>query len=189
MTEQEKLARQWAEEYQNDWPKFTPGTRAAELVEKAKAAAEYILEHTSPPTMTDVDWDDEKHYLRHGKVIMLSQAAVTGNILVIFYEDGERNLVYAIPEYLTPNGKRYKLVEATVSSGENVGSDQPDHPEVLRTVEDYENAPKGTIVSSEGCYPYAKSHSGEWIALGDNATNEEMAVDQLDRRVLRWGWD
>ncbi|MDV2415955.1 hypothetical protein RAE07_11625 [Corynebacterium kefirresidentii] len=69
------------------------------------------------PTMNEIEWDDNKHYLAEaehptfGKVIMLFQNVDTGNIFVNFYKDGERNLVYGTPEYLTPTGKRYTLTE------------------------------------------------------------------------------
>ena len=80
------------------------------------------------------------------------------------------------PVQLTPNGKQYKLVEATAS----------DHPEVLTTVEDYEDAPLHTIVALKGYIPYVKRGVSVW-ANTYNSTfgNEEIA--NTSRQVLRWG--
>lgn len=40
--------------------------------------------------------------------------------------------------------------EPTVSSNENVGPDQPEHPATLVTEQDYENVPEGTTVAEPG---------------------------------------
>lgn len=69
------------------------------------------------PTMAEVEWDDEKHYLAEaehpdqGKVIMLFQTAITENIFIDFHKDGERHLIFSPPEHLTPTGRRYELTE------------------------------------------------------------------------------
>ena len=77
--------------------------------------------------------------------------------------------------------------EATVSSGENVGANQPEHPEVLSTVEDYENAPAGTIVAGNTYLPLVKMGSGVWLSgYGNEYSDGDMADDR--RTVLRWGW-
>lgn len=114
-TRQEKLAREWAEHYKDDFPQFMPGTHAAEIVEKAKAAAEYILAHTNPPTMAEVEWDDDKHYLAEaethelGKVVMLRK---TGGLIEFTMKPYTRQTKGSIwPEKLTPTGKRYTLTE------------------------------------------------------------------------------
>lgn len=178
MTDREKLAREWAEEYQNDWPRFTPGTHAAELVEKAKAAADYILATTTPQTMADVVWDDEEHHLA-------GATTPSGHeVVMMWYDDRDDHIVTnqsANKRYwLTPNGKRYELREVT----------EPDHPEVLETEEDYENAPAGTIVVCGDDYPYTKSRVGKWLLSVESkpANDKEMAARLPFRRVLRWGW-
>lgn len=74
----------------------------------------------------------------------------------------------------------------TVSSGENVGADQPEHPDVLKTVEDYENAPEGTVVAKPFCLAWTKSYNGDWDDEGDGKTGREMGG--TERQVLRWGW-
>ena len=80
----------------------------------------YILKARPPrpqPTMAEVEWDDNEHYLAEaenpiwGRSIMIFQSVDTGNILIEFRENGERNLVYTPPAYLTPTGRRYTLTE------------------------------------------------------------------------------
>ena len=116
-TRQEKLAREWAEHYKDDFPNFTPGTHAAEIVEKAKAAAEFILTHTNPATMADVVWDDEKHFL--------AEAKTANGLLVAMLRKDQDQWISCIrvgtspalrtrtefEGYLTPTGKRYTLTE------------------------------------------------------------------------------
>lgn len=69
------------------------------------------------PTMAEVEWDDNEHYLAEaehpiwGRSIMIFQSADTGNIFIEFRKNGERNLVYTPPGSLTPTGKRYTLTE------------------------------------------------------------------------------
>lgn len=68
------------------------------------------------PTMAEVEWDDDKHYLAeaahpdHGKVIMVGRK---GNLLIdVFYFSGMRNKVSSLyATGLTPTGKRYTLTE------------------------------------------------------------------------------
>lgn len=185
MTDREKLARQWAESRQ----------QFDNRSERERAAADYILDNIepqTPPTMADVEWDGEKHYLAGATdsdgdpCVMVSKWPVN-EICAVNLAQKE---LFSLPaDYFTPNGKRYELREVTVSSNENVGADQPDHPKVLFTVEDFENAPTGTVVAFDGGYPYVKRFCGEWDVLGSYATNDVMAADQSNYRVLRWGWD
>ena len=184
MTEQEKLAREWAEYYQNDWPKFTPGAHAAELVEKAKAAAEYIMEHTTPPTMEGVEWEHDLHHFAGATadtgagVVMVDPH---GPGITVFDLDTEE-VVAASPAEITPNGKRYELVETT-------DGPEPEHPKTLRTVEDYENAPVGTVVAMRRGKPWTKNKTCLWGREYNRALqveNERMSA--VSREVLRWGW-
>lgn len=172
MTDQERLARQWAELVKSV-PEVDYGT-------KANAAAEYILDHTAPPTMADTEWDDEKH---RG----LGAVDDAGQEWVMLQDDGgyincvglDLNPVGAERDELTPNGKRYKLVEV------------PDHPEVLETVEDYENAPEGTVVASGSEEPWMKTQD-RWRSRGSTTWTDQAMVRNFplmpNRRVLRWGW-
>lgn len=69
------------------------------------------------PTMADVEWDDDKHYLAeaeqifYGTVIMLG---INENGSVIFLTPNSCQVKYdtAYPESLTPTGRRYTLTEA-----------------------------------------------------------------------------
>lgn len=84
-------------------------------------------------------------------------------------------------------GKDGEPCEPTVSFGENVGVDQPDHPEVLETEEDYENAPEGTVVGRRGGI-WAKDKYGDWRTLGALTSRLNRHMSDTTRRVLRWGW-
>lgn len=66
------------------------------------------------PTMAEVEWDDDKHYLAEAEhadgytVIMLS--AEPGIVQTFHYGEVDRAR-YSFPEDLTPTGKRYTLTE------------------------------------------------------------------------------
>lgn len=74
----------------------------------------------------------------------------------------------------------------TVSANENVGSDQPGHPETLTTVEDYEDAPKGTVVANDACAAYEKKTKNAWRSTYNCEYSDEVMAD-IPRKVLRWG--
>lgn len=68
------------------------------------------------PTMAEIKWDDEKHYLAEAdhattrKVIMLHPTS-DGKIECLNKWDGLYRIYWLTPEYLTPTGKRYTLTE------------------------------------------------------------------------------
>lgn len=101
-----QLARQWAE-----WNKSCEVSSP-----EIQAAANFILAHTTPPTMADVEWDDELHYLaeatsdQFGRVIMLRKGK-EGYIEFIVPGEPECGTLVAYTEYLTPTGRRYTLKE------------------------------------------------------------------------------
>ena len=171
---QERLARQWAEKYL----RYADESDSAELY----AAAQIIKANTTKPTMADVDWDHDKHYLAgavdaYGSEVIMHSRVDDCEIATIRPGDethGGRNW----DTDLIPNGKRYKLVEVT---------DEPDRPEMLSTVEDYEDAPGGTIVALADSPPWSKTPSGGWRQAGDYRTSPEMVG--VKRKMLRWGWD
>lgn len=180
MNKQEKLAREWAALAKH----FEVSSR------EQQAAAEYILAHTTPETMADVAWDDMEHRGMVGvgedgvEWVMLYLRA-DGRIIGVTPDFGEARGL--LPKWLTPTGKRYELREVTVSSGENVGADQPGHPEVLRTVEDYENAPLGTIGAKDTFAPWVKTSAYFWTSAYGVVGNIGMAAKPGTFRVLRWG--
>lgn len=171
--EQEKLAREWAES------KLAMPT--GHLDADVLAAANHILATTKEPSMADVVWDHDKHYLAgavdaHGSEVIMHSRVDDCEIATIRPGDethGGRNW----DTDLIPNGKRYKLVEI---------SDEPEHPETLETLEDYENAPQGTIVALAASPPWSKTPSGGWRQAGDYRTSPEMVG--VKRKMLRWGW-
>lgn len=65
------------------------------------------------PTMAEVEWDDEKHYLAeaehhyHGRVIMLSEK----NGWISYFDESQRAVYDGLTSALTPTGKRYTLTE------------------------------------------------------------------------------
>lgn len=101
-----QLARQWAE-----WNKSCEVSSP-----EIQAAANFILAHTTPPTMAEVEWDDEKHYLAEaehpdfGKVIMLG---LNARSLIDFFAPKRYSSRFkeVPPEDLTPTGRRYTLTE------------------------------------------------------------------------------
>lgn len=167
-TETQRLARKWVQKAR---PK---GDR------ETLAAMEHIMATTEPLTMADVGWDDEKHRGAgatdtNGKVWIMSQN--DGDYINCVGLD--MSTCGAPEETLTPNGKRYELRE--------VGApEQPEHPATLETLEDYENAPVGTVVAEPGYYAWTKGPKVEWWRRGDWKIGHEMAGTK--RQVLRWGW-
>lgn len=165
--ERERLAREWAESVNPKMPN-----------EYVCAARDYILENTTPPTMADIEWDDDKHYLAGATtpddtecVMIWSDLDLSGDIVC---DDSAWR-----PDQLTPNGKKYELREVT---------DKPEHPETLTTVEDYENAPTGTVVTRKECEPWTKRDSDDWRVTGGPTSRMDYHMADSKRSVLRWGW-
>ena len=173
----EKLARQWAERKKAQAKRHMEDAGYVTR-EDTLAAIEHVLATTDPLTMADAVWNDEKHHLA---------GATTPSgieVVMLWLNTGINRIVtggglYA-RDMLTPNGKRYELRE--------VGApEQPEHPEVLTTREDYENAPVGTIVARNEYHPCVKQHFGVWEnTFGTTYSDAEMA--DASRQVLRWGW-
>ena len=170
--ERERLAREWAEDCQGEGKLPAYGIAA-------QAAAEHILATTTPPTMQGVQWEHEKHHLAgattpagHDAVMMWHDVDETGHIIT---DLGEWR-----PDQLTPNGKRYELVE--------VGApEEPEHPETLTTVEDYRTAPAGTISVDLNGYPWLKVNSAIWESRSLEFSPQTMFMHG-PHSVLRWGW-
>lgn len=161
MTNRENLARQWAETARHEGDDLT------------RAAVEHIMATTTPPTMADVEWDDETHHLAGATTAKGSEVVMIWRDIydaLIITDQGEHS-----SDWLTPNGKRYELRE------------KPDHPEVLTTVEDYQNAPYGTIVAgTEPAAVFVKS-IGSWHAAGHTALVECVDLEGTRCTVVRWG--
>ena len=163
-----RLAREWA-------TSTSPRGDA-----KTLAAIEHIMATTPEPTMADVEWSDEKHHLagatsRGGDEVVMMWNDVDETKQIICHDSAWE------PDRLTPNGKKYRLVEVTGD----------EHPETLTTWEDFDNAPEGTVVSSPGAVPAMKNRDGRWRAVGITTplTSGSLALGaESPATVLRWGW-
>lgn len=68
------------------------------------------------PTMADIEWDDEKHFLAeaehpdYGNVIMIDEVQHE-HILVIESHDNLIKATYVLSEDLTPTGRRYTITD------------------------------------------------------------------------------
>lgn len=60
-------------------------------------------------------------------------------------------------------------------------------PVDLITLEDFENAPEGTIIESSWGDLYRKSHADHWKGQKINALTETL-VTSGPWKILRWGW-
>lgn len=69
------------------------------------------------PTMAEIEWDDDEHYLAEaeqeflGKVIMLHLNPSDERIRYLQRKGEEARTHYAYPDTLTPTGRRYTLTE------------------------------------------------------------------------------
>lgn len=157
MTDQKKLARQWAEsrgQFEN-------------RSERERAAAEFILANTKSETMMGREWVHSEHHMAGADwegyipVVMIDPASGRSTYVLTVEEEDVHE---ADDKDLTPNGKRYKLVEDTT----------PDHPEVLETLEDYVNAPEGTIIARPGDIPWIKE-GAVWRSQFGHDSSETLA--------------
>lgn len=102
-----QIARQWAER-----------NKACEVSSpEIQAAANFILAHTTPPTMAEVEWDDDEHYLAEAEhandytVMMLKPMRLEPGIKCLVFHGGDFRIAYSDPKDLTPTGRRYTLTE------------------------------------------------------------------------------
>lgn len=189
-------AQQWAWEYM---------LCNAELPEDAQddeyRAAQYILV-TIPLTVAQRSWGDEQIFMQ-GAVDKIGDRL--HDVVMVGPVDGAPDYLYCIKpdsswgevrkDQLIPNGRRYELREVTdmPAQADEPEQSEPEHPETLRTVEDYENAPEGTIVvaaSRHGSRPLPVMKGSDKIWLMTKSAkgrfNDHMAG--TEHRVLRWGW-
>ena len=179
--EQERLAREWAERKREQAKRHWEDSGYS-IREDTQAAIEHILATTAPPSMADVKWEDEKHYLAGAtSEIDGSECVMIAPLddLIVNVPLGGGRLALTSPGALTPDGKRYEPREI---------GDEPEHPETLYTVEDYENALDGTIVAVPGwgSVPLLK-RDGKWHRDRLAFESKELAGDS-PVAVLRWGW-
>lgn len=171
MEDRDKIVRQWGDKYlDNNDEKDDP---------VLYAVAEYVVCTTDPLTMADAKWDDDMHFLagatssQEDEFVMLSTWG-EDEILASPPDDSRKGYGLSASD-LTPNGKRYELREIT----------EPEHPEFLETVDDYYNAPDGTIiVDSIGC-PYVKRDRLWWVGTFRHEAKDMARIEKC--RVLLWG--
>ena len=60
-------------------------------------------------------------------------------------------------------------------------------PVELTSLEDYENAPEGTIVADSFVNAYQKADTDEWVSVNDELSDSRMAFSG-PWKILRWGW-
>lgn len=143
------------------------------------AVADTIIRLTTELTMRDIEWNPDRHR-GFGAVdkggfewVMLESLGVARIICVA---PDFSNTCQIQSRDLTPNGKRYRLVEET------------NNPKVLKSESDYELAPVGTVVCKSGSRQvFVKSIDGRWEYGGLGYTNRETAEHGIERTVLRWG--
>lgn len=104
---------------------YTALTGMCELVERRAGYrpdeyAQNILKALPPkprPTMAEVEWDDDEHYLAEaehadwGTMTMLKPMRTYPQIKCLSTKGGDYCIVYPSTEDLTPTGRRYTLTE------------------------------------------------------------------------------
>ena len=183
MTPEDKLARKWSNDYLAYMRKT--GTNKEESP-RMYAAALFIQKHTDPLTMEGVEWSDQIHLLAgadwESTPVVMIEPCDSDTITVLSLIDQE--IWTADSASLIPNGKRYTVTELA-ELGKLDETAKPTHPEFLRTAQDYENAPDGTIVARDSEIPVVKDQH-TWYAHGFEATSETM-TRLKDMPVMRWG--
>ena len=187
MSSDAQIAREWAERVAEESDAYSFAQRTA---------ARHILATTPPPTMADVEWDDDVHsglcaeHEDYGTVRMLDHDHHDGTILCL---TSRLRHEWSAECDLTPlPGTRVDLTPRRVDSDEahstrDESVPRPEHPAVLTTEEDYENAPAGTIVAEDFCDPWVKDDRGFWLSPGEDGAEASLRMSLFARRVLRWG--
>ena len=89
----------------------------ATTIKDSKSVIEKALPPRPSPTMAEVEWDDDKHYLAEaenpawGKVLMLGISHDSKEVTTLIKTDKVVYLPGLPPQSLTPTGKRYTLTE------------------------------------------------------------------------------
>ena len=89
--------------------------RNPERAPRTRAIIEQVLPPCPRPTMAEIEWDNDKHYLAEaetpelGKVVMLRKTGGLIEFTMKPYTPQTKGAIW--PEKLTPTGKRYTLTE------------------------------------------------------------------------------
>lgn len=179
-----QIAREWARRAVESAENAQPVSRGA------LAAARHVLATTTPPTMADIAWDDEVHAglcAEHcdGDVRMIGPDPDNEGVIFCHYINAFGPPVTGglSAENLTPiPGTKIDLTPRREST-------TPDHPVTLSSVEDYDDAPVGTVVADDDDVAM-KRDTGRWYWAWKNGAfwAEDLAdVDVDPCTVVRWG--
>lgn len=155
------IARRWAQIAREDKRLAT------------QEAAKALLALLPEPTLDEIGWDWDTHHMA-GAITPQEE-----EIVMLWYDD-DANLVMCHesvwrPDELTPTGKKYRLVE------------DPDHPTILKTEQDFKDAPLGTIVARAGFSPWMRNNEAIWLCAADTDRSSNDMAYYGPWTVLRWG--
>ena len=129
-------------------------------------------------TMDKIAWSDNIHR---------GMAAIDENDETWIMQDQEDDIinlihpktlayVWSYKKDLTPTGTHYEFTP------------KRDHPEELDTLDDYENAPIGTIVTNGSGHPIMKTGTGWDTSAGTTISSQRVAeIAGTPGKVHRWG--
>ena len=162
----------WSETSGNDWKEELFGdleTWLSELHSQLRAHLEGVKREDHPSLPVNMRLADHKNF---GRVVVATDwNNHEGDHFCIFFNN------------------RHGCVEYSYLSADHLTflSPKPAHPEFLETEGDYENAPEGTVVASDGLNPWVKEE-GVWMqGTTADATVYRVPCLKGPRRVLRWG--
>lgn len=143
-----------------------------------KTVAETVLELLPKQTIAETGFDFDEHHLA---------GAITrdgGDVVMLWQDVDETEQIICVdsawtPGWLTPNGKKYKLVETT----------KPPHPTVLKTEHDLRGAPAGTILEASDRALWTRFGNGMWVSGADVDKSSFTLSASGPYHVLRWGWE
>ena len=162
----------WSETSGNDWKEELFGdleTWLSELHSQLRAHLEGVKREDHPSLPVNMRLADHKNF---GRVVVATDwNNHEGYPFCIFFNN------------------RHGCVEYSYLSADHLTfvDNEPAHPEFLETEGDYENAPEGTVVASDGLNPWVKEESVWMQGTTADATVYRVPCLKGPRRVLRWG--
>lgn len=169
----EEVKNLWGETVSNTWPEDTHGEVSQWLWElHAQLKGLKGASATVPALPAGMRLADHENFGR----VVVSPGVGIDKCHEIFYLEPGMKFATGISE-VEPDSLTFIDTEPT----------KPAHPEFLKTVEDYENAPTGTIVANDNL-------ATAWVNTieGWSSTDDGMPVNcppaPVARRVLRLGW-
>ena len=135
--------------------------------------------------MADTEWDHEKHHL--GGATLTDGEEV---VMVLPYREES----YIVTDQgvkrcdmLTPNMKRYELMEVTGENETENLDETSEYPDTLVTLDDYTRAPLGTIVDIDGTIAVRKVLGWNLDGHTGSYTTPYMPVYMGEGTVVKWG--